>query len=73
MFLPEWTEERLKASLATESNYRVDLDKSVDLQILYWTAWSEDNGDVQFRPDIYGYDQKLAAALILTEPNASPL
>lgn len=70
---PEWPDKRFQASLATESNYRVTLDHPVDLQIVYWTAWPGDNGEIQFRPDIYGYDEQLAAALDLLAPSAGSL
>jgi murein L,D-transpeptidase YcbB/YkuD len=31
--------------------------------ILYWTAFVEPDGQVQFRADVYGRDRRLAAAL----------
>jgi murein L,D-transpeptidase YcbB/YkuD len=31
--------------------------------ILYWTAFVEADGSVQFREDVYGRDRRLAGAL----------
>jgi murein L,D-transpeptidase YcbB/YkuD len=39
--------------------------------LLYWTAWVTEDGEVQFREDIYDYDATLQAALI--ELQAPPL
>ena len=33
------------------------LKEPVPVHILYWTAFVEDDGVVEFRPDIYGRDQ----------------
>jgi len=35
----------------------------VPVQLVYFTAWTDDNGQVQFREDIYGRDDRAIAAL----------
>jgi murein L,D-transpeptidase YcbB/YkuD len=42
---------------------RVRFRKPVPVHVLYWTAWVDEAGDFQFRPDIYGLDARLDAAL----------
>jgi murein L,D-transpeptidase YcbB/YkuD len=35
---------------------RVVLDEPVPVHLIYMTAWVDDAGEVQFRPDLYGRD-----------------
>ncbi len=45
------------------------------MYIHYWTAWVDDNGGVQFRNDIYGYDNVPGAQLpvvIAKNPRPEP-
>jgi len=42
---------------------RVDLAESMPVHILYWTAWVDDEGRVQFRDDVYWRDLDLEIAL----------
>jgi murein L,D-transpeptidase YcbB/YkuD len=42
---------------------RVDLAKSLPVHLLYWTAWVDASGSVQFRPDVYERDADLIQAL----------
>ena len=37
--------------------------KSIGVFIAYYTAWADDNGVVQFRPDVYNYDPILWEAI----------
>lgn len=54
---PDWTRERIVSSIQSGKNRSVDLPESVPLHILYLTSWVEPDGTVQFRDDIYGFDQ----------------
>jgi murein L,D-transpeptidase YcbB/YkuD len=42
---------------------RVSLRESVPVHFLYWTAWVDENGQMCFRDDLYGLDERLDAAL----------
>jgi murein L,D-transpeptidase YcbB/YkuD len=44
----------------------VNLDEHIPVHITYFTAWVDENGELQVRNDIYGHDKRLAAALGLT-------
>jgi murein L,D-transpeptidase YcbB/YkuD len=46
----------------------IPLRHPVPVHILYWTAWVDDGGTIQFREDIYGRDIALSAALKETPP-----
>ena len=67
---PRWTPTDILRVLETGVEKTVSLPKPIPVYVLYWTAWAEEDGTVQFRDDIYGRDQKLLAAL-LSEPPRS--
>lgn len=63
---PSWTRERVDRLLAARAEQTLPLRRPVPVHILYWTAWSDPEGTMQFRPDVYARDAKLETAL--TEP-----
>lgn len=42
---------------------RIRFPQRMPVHFLYWTAWADSGGAVNFRPDIYGLDQRLDRAL----------
>jgi murein L,D-transpeptidase YcbB/YkuD len=60
---PEWTPEALQAAIDSGEQKTISLDRPLPVHILYWTAWVEKDGSVQFRKDIYGHDEQLEKAL----------
>jgi len=61
--VPGWTRQRIEDVLASGERTVVSLKQPIDVHITYSTAWRDEDGDVQFRPDIYRRDAKLYAAL----------
>lgn len=59
---PQWSAERRGAILESGKTTRIDLPTPLPVLITYWTAWVED-GQVQFREDIYERDQRILDAL----------
>jgi murein L,D-transpeptidase YcbB/YkuD len=52
------------ADLLADSTWRrMRLPRSMPVHFLYWTAWVDDSGRVQFRDDVYGLDRRLGEAL----------
>jgi murein L,D-transpeptidase YcbB/YkuD len=43
----------------------------VPVHVLYWTAWVDEGGRLQFRDDLYRIDARLARAL--ERENATPV
>jgi murein L,D-transpeptidase YcbB/YkuD len=61
---PQWTRKAiLKAIDDDEGNRIIRLRKPVPVHLLYWTAWVDLQGQVNFRSDIYGRDPLLDVAL----------
>jgi len=59
----EWSRDAIDAAIATGETQRVPLAKSLPVYVLYWTAFVDPDGTVEFRDDIYGRDKRLAEAL----------
>jgi len=57
---PEWTYERIQTAMNAEEEKFVKVKKPVPVFITYYTAWVDDNGQLNFRDDIYGHDANLA-------------
>lgn len=61
---PSWeTGARLQQLLDKGREHKVPLSNSVPTHMLYWTAWADADGVIQFREDIYGRDAILSQAL----------
>ncbi|MGH6918941.1 MAG: L,D-transpeptidase family protein, partial [Geminicoccaceae bacterium] len=61
---PGWSIEAINAAIATGQRQIVTLDQKLPVHIAYLTAWVDKDGSVNFRPDVYGRDAILAAALL---------
>jgi murein L,D-transpeptidase YcbB/YkuD len=55
--------ENLQEAISSNVNKRISLDNPLPVFVLYWTAIADKDGTVEFRPDVYGRDQRLLAAL----------
>jgi murein L,D-transpeptidase YcbB/YkuD len=58
-----WTSDSIARAVGTRRIRTVNLRRPTPVLLLYWTAWSDDEGRVNFRPDIYQRDVRLARAL----------
>lgn len=56
---PEWTPEKIQAAMNGGNEQYVKLKKAVPVIITYYTAWVDNNGQLNFRDDIYEHDRKL--------------
>jgi murein L,D-transpeptidase YcbB/YkuD len=55
--------DRLAKATKSHETQRLVLDSPLPVYFLYWTALAGSDGQVGFRPDIYGRDATLIAAL----------
>ncbi len=65
---PKWTPEALQAAIDSGENQQITLQRPLPVHILYWTAWVEPDGTVEFRKDIYDHDAQLEQALAAEPP-----
>lgn len=52
----DWSEEKIERALASHRTHGIALENPIPVYIAYWTAWVDDEGLLQFRPDIYDRD-----------------
>ncbi len=60
---PGWNQENLRVTLDKGVRRIVRLSHPIPVHILYWTAWVNREGTLQFRHDIYDRDTPLDQAL----------
>ena len=57
-----WTRKAIISATQGSGQRTVNLPEKIPVYLLYWTAWVDEDGTVQFREDIYQRDQRLARA-----------
>lgn len=62
------TREALENALQREKAKSIRLPSAFPVHLLYWTAWVDRDGTLQFRPDIYDRDGPLERALSTDPP-----
>jgi murein L,D-transpeptidase YcbB/YkuD len=66
---PLWDRKRLETEIATGEPMIIPLrDRGVPIHILYWTAFTDKEEGLQFRPDVYGWDRRMERDLKQGEP-----
>lgn len=58
-----WNMSKIKKQVESQNTLTIPLSEKPDIYILYWTAWTDAKGVIQFRKDIYSRDQKVSKAL----------
>lgn len=64
------SEERIDQVLASGRETTVRLDRALAVHLLYWTAWVNPDGRVEYRRDVY---QRDAALILALDAPATPL
>lgn len=58
-----WDAERIEEAMESDDWQRVELSEEIPVYLAYWTAYVDEEGNVQFREDFYGHDKELSEAL----------
>jgi len=56
---PEWDAAKIEDSMNSDKEKFVKIRKPVPVLITYYTAWVDEQGDLNFRGDIYGHDAEI--------------
>lgn len=59
----QWTREKILGAINSGIERTVRLPAPIPVHLLYWTAWADEDGSIQFRTDVYERDGLLLAAL----------
>ncbi len=59
----QWTKQRLQEVVGKQEPKTVRLKESLPVVIYYWTVYKDENGLINFREDIYGWDEKMMQPL----------
>jgi murein L,D-transpeptidase YcbB/YkuD len=55
---PEWTTQKIRAAMNSGKEQTVELKAKEPVNITYLTAWVDENGKMNFRPDVYNHDKE---------------
>ncbi len=55
-----WSKSQILETISKREEKQVPLKASLPVYLVYFTAWTDENGQVHFRDDIYGHDKTLA-------------
>ncbi|HEV7285626.1 MAG TPA: L,D-transpeptidase family protein, partial [Kaistia sp.] len=57
-----WSQQRLRKMVGGKEKW-INLPNRIPIHLTYFTAFVDDNGVVQTRPDIYGFNARVEKAL----------
>lgn len=60
---PLWNRDTLELAMTNAVDRTIPLPEPIPVHLLYWTAWADEDGTIQFREDIYDQDAPLLKAL----------
>lgn len=61
--IPGWTDEKIQNAMHQPKEQIVNLNREIPVVLIYLTFWADSKGQGHFRPDIYGRDGEILAAL----------
>ncbi len=61
----DWTQEKITEYMTGGKETFIKLKKKVPVFIAYFTAWVDSEGQLNFRPDVYGHDEKMKSLLFV--------
>jgi murein L,D-transpeptidase YcbB/YkuD len=68
-----WPAEAVNRAIAAGETHRVPVKTAIPVYLLYFTAFVDEDGTVEFRDDVYGRDSHMATALADLEARRLPV
>ncbi len=66
---PQWPTEKIVSAMNQTTEKGVKLKEAVPVFIIYYTAWVDDTGQLNFRDDVYKHDSELIAKMFAVATN----
>ncbi len=66
---PRWTRAKILSAIDKGFEQTVRLPELIDIHLLYWTAWADEDGTIHFRKDLYDRDKTLYKAICEEVPS----
>ncbi len=60
---PAWTSEKIDSAMHLAKEKWVNISKPIPVYVVYFTAWVDSNGKLNFRNDLYKHDAKMIEKL----------
>ncbi len=65
---PNWNKEKIAAAMNRNYETSVKLKEPIPVFIIYYTAWVDKEGLLNFRDDVYKHDMELEKRMFLPSP-----
>ena len=65
---PGWNTEKIVSAMNQTTEKLVKLKDAVPVFIIYYTSWVGDDGELNFRDDVYNHDNELMKKMFLSQP-----
>jgi murein L,D-transpeptidase YcbB/YkuD len=59
-----WGSESINSAWDSDNTRTIELKNRVPVHIFYFTTWIDDDGTVNFYPDVYSYDKRIESLLM---------
>lgn len=69
---PDWTTQKIVAAMNQKTEKGVRLKKAIPVFIIYYTAWVDDEGELNFREDVYKHDHDLIRKMFIVPGPVAP-
>ena len=74
---PAWPKEKIVSAMNQTTEKGVKIKEPVPVFVIYYTSWVDNDGELNFRDDVYSHDKELAKKMFIngvttktiTEPN----
>ena len=60
----KWAKSNISVAMNSGKEQYAKLPQDVFVHVYYMTTWADDDGLIQFRPDVYGHDRRQLKALL---------
>ena len=58
-----WSKDKMFATLESMKVTDIRIENPIPVQVVYYTTWMDDDGNIVYGNDVYNYDEKLIAEL----------